>query len=83
MVESGQRIASFRRQGRRTGEVIPRARASALNSSAVGVEAPVQTVAEMDRPHQDTEYTNEGLRTVNNVLLGLADPLSDLGVRQS
>lgn len=37
---------------RRTAEVIPRTRARALNSSVVGVAAPVQTVMTVSHAHE-------------------------------
>ena len=69
-------------EGKRTADVMSSTRASALNSSVVGVAEPVQTADEAHR--RSVEFSGglgtEGGLTVDNMLLRFADRSSDLAV---
>ena len=73
------------RQGRNrvglTGEVMSRTRASALNSSVVGVDLPVQTTDVPVYVGQRIQINHrQCTRTVDDVRLGLAELLGNLAV---
>ena len=81
-VEGGEGGNGSGEEGKRTADVMSSTRASALNSSVVGVAAPVQTADEAYRRSVGFggALGREGGRTVHDVLLRFADRSSDLAV---